>query len=98
MNARKLKLALNQGTWEKAYLKPPEPPEEWGKWRRERMQVAIACAIMYFVGGKEFKDIAKHFGKKGYIKEGISKQAVSQYVNKAIPFLIDRGMFVPSPK
>ena len=97
MNARKLKSELQKGSWVKAYLKPPLPPEEWSAHKQERMQVAIACTIMHIVGGKELDEIADHFSKKGVMGK-VTKQRISQYVSRGIPFLIDRGMFAPAKK
>ena len=66
----------------------PDPPPEWGSYRRSRMQVAIDCAVL-FCRGYKYDTVAK---KKGLT--GISKQRLNQYLTKGCEFLMSRGVFI----
>lgn len=97
MTARALKIALDNGTWVKAYMRPPLPPEEWTPYKQERLQLAIACAIMHIVGGKDYSQIAEHLRNRK-LAETNTKQMINQYVSKGLKFLISREMFKPASK
>ena len=64
----------------------PEPPEEWGAFRRENMVAAIEAAHLFIVKGLSADQVAKAIQRPG-----VTKSRVGQLVRKGMEFLLDRG-------
>jgi hypothetical protein len=93
MNPRTLKGLLKTGGAGANWNKIPYPPEEWGRFRRLRLEIAIQCALMYFRNDYDYAKIAAVMSRKKWqVKDKLTKQRISQYVAKGMLFLIDHGV------
>lgn len=93
MTPRVLRDSISSGKWESASTRPPSPPAEWTKWRRERMRVSIRAAWLFCYHGQDIETIRKRLSSEGLVKEDASKQRMAQYVKRGASFLLDRAAF-----
>lgn len=104
MTPRALRSGIQAGEWTApdatVYRRPPDPPEEWPDWRKDRMRVATRAAVL-FLGGKGWQEIGKDLEAQGLLEKRrngvrgdlISRARVAQYVDKGVAFLLQRGCF-----
>jgi hypothetical protein len=94
MSARELRNAIKEGRYTRKYMKAPDPPEQLSAGRKHRMNVSIAAAILFISQGKTADQILVILNSKNVVGK-VTKQRVSQYVNKGVEYLLDKGMYGP---
>ena len=65
---------------------PPQPPEEWRPYRREKMLSCIEAAYLFIVKGLSADDI-----KRAINRPGVSRSRIGQLVARGTKFFLDRG-------
>ena len=80
--------------------KPPDPPEEWSKVKKRRMQRCIDAAHL-FLKGQDHDEIARWQGlrlrRAGEPKkaDSVTKQRITQLVERGVKFFLDRQFVAP---
>ncbi len=91
---RKLRDALDDGSWV-LVGKIPDPPPEWRDHRRRRMAIAVQAAKLFLVHQFTYAQVEKSLLAKAMLPRPVEPQRIGQYIRKGTDFFLDRGVFTP---
>jgi hypothetical protein len=81
---RAIRFAIDKGQFCMESGKPPAPPPEWPKWKRQNFTFSIHAAWL-FLRGKNLDSVATMIGKPA-----VTRQRLSQMVGEGARFFLDR--------